>query len=124
MPNRPKRPCNHPGCRELVQPPERYCAGHQREAQQQRADTHRHYDATQRNQRARVFYNSPEWEAVRKAVLMRDHHLCQKCLRTGRITPADAVHHIEELLKAWHRRLDMSNLVSICESCHNAERRR
>lgn len=96
---------------------------HAQVAQQQQAESQRYYDTNQRDQQARDFYHSPEWEAVRQAVLVRDHYLCQECLRKhNKLTPTSTVHHIKELRKAWHLRLVMSNLEAICEPCHNQQR--
>lgn len=67
------------------------------------------------------FYHSLEWQAVRQQVLDRDHYLCQVCKRAGRITPATTVHHIVPVRADYSRRLDPSNLETICKACHNAE---
>lgn len=69
------------------------------------------------------FYHSSEWQAVRQQVLERDHYICQVCKRAGRITPATTVHHIVPLRMDYSRRLDLSNLETICKACHNAEHR-
>lgn len=50
---------------------------------------------------------------------MRDHGLCQECLREGMIRVADTVHHLVPLRQDWDRRLDLNNLKSVCNSCHN-----
>lgn len=122
MPKRPLRPCAHPGCPSLTTG--YYCSTHRLQAEQKRArrraEVQRDYDRNRRDQRAAEFYHSPAWIATRQAVLARDHYLCQRCLKQGRITPADTVHHIVELREDWSRRLDMTNLVSLCAACHNA----
>jgi len=82
----------------------------------------RDYDRHRRDQRARAFYKSAAWERARQAVLARDAYLCQRCLERQRITPATTVDHIVPLSVAWERRLDMSNLRSLCGPCHNAVR--
>lgn len=118
MPQRPLRPCAHPGCPHLTAG--YYCPTHQQAADQRKRLEQRHYDRHHRDQKSAAFYRSPEWLAVREAVLVRDHGLCQRCLWEGRITPADTVHHIVELREDWSRRLDPANLVSLCQACHNA----
>jgi 5-methylcytosine-specific restriction protein A len=123
MPKRSLKPCAKQGCRELVQPPQRYCSEHAHIDQEQKAQAERYYDTRQRDKQAKAFYASPGWRAVREAVLIRDHYLCQTCLRQQRTTPADTVHHKVELRVDWSRRLDMDNLESVCSPCHNAERR-
>ena len=67
------------------------------------------------------FYHSKEWQAVRTQVLERDSYLCQVCKRAGRITPASTVHHIKAVRVDPSKRLDASNLETICRSCHNRE---
>lgn len=67
------------------------------------------------------FYKSKEWRKCRIAVLIRDHHLCQPCLRKGRVTTANTVHHIKPLESHPELALDEDNLESICPTCHNQE---
>ncbi|WPC19432.1 HNH endonuclease [Pediococcus inopinatus] len=78
-----------------------------------------------------AFYHTREWQAMRKEVLSRDKGLCQVCLKQGRITPANTVHHIQPIrtfkngknviTDGWSKRLDEDNLESICAACHNRE---
>jgi len=49
---------------------------------------------------------------------MRDAGLCQHCLNAKTITLADMVEHIIPLKVAWHLRLVMANLQSLCNQCH------
>lgn len=79
------------------------------------------YDKSKRNKKARAFYKSAAWQKCRQVVLERDNFLCQKCLKRKQITPADMVHHIVELLDDWNKALDLNNLESLCNSCHNKE---
>ncbi|MCY8609894.1 HNH endonuclease [Bacillus haynesii] len=79
-----------------------------------------HYDKYKRNQQARSFYKSRAWQRCREAVLKRDNYLCQDCLLVyKKITQADTVHHIDELRDHPEKALDASNLVSLCNACHN-----
>jgi len=119
MPSRPLKPCNKIGCTNLTR--DRYCDQHKHLAEQRQRDKQRdkHYDKYKRNQQARAFYHSKEWERIRLAVLSRDNFLCQECLKNKRITRAVIADHIVPLLVAWDKRLDMSNLQSLCQSCHN-----
>lgn len=71
------------------------------------------------DQERKAFYHSQAWLRTREAVLARDNHLCQRCLRQGYVTPANTVHHIEELEEAPERALDIDNLESVCPACHN-----
>lgn len=67
------------------------------------------------------FYKSTAWRKCREVVLIRDHYLCQPCLRLGRITTANTVHHIKPLEDHPELALDEDNLESICPVCHNKE---
>jgi 5-methylcytosine-specific restriction endonuclease McrA len=71
---------------------------------------------------AKSFYKSKAWQAVREAAMKRDARLCVDCLAEGRYTPAEEVHHIEELtpenIHDPSVTLNMSNLVSLCRECH------
>ena len=69
----------------------------------------------------RAFYRSSAWLKTREAVLARDNHLCQKCLRKGIVTTTNTVHHITPLEDAPELALDMDNLESICPACHNVD---
>ena len=73
------------------------------------------------------FYQSDAWRRVRQQALERDHFYCQKCLQMvemGRkLRPNDAtmVHHIKPRSLYPELELDLSNLVSLCDACHNQE---
>ena len=59
------------------------------------------------------------WVAVRERVL-NDDPLCVDCEAVGRTTPAQDVHHVQTISGAPHRRLDRTNLVPLCQQCHDA----
>ncbi|WP_055108964.1 HNH endonuclease [Paenibacillus ihumii] len=65
------------------------------------------------------FYKSKEWRKCRLVILKRDHYLCQPCLRKGKVTTANTVHHIKPLETHPELALDGDNLESICPTCHN-----
>lgn len=73
------------------------------------------------------FYTSAAWRAVREQALLRDHYICQKCLKKAEMGklftphPATMVHHIvpRSVRPEWELNLD--NLESLCDACHNEE---
>ena len=73
------------------------------------------------------FYTSGPWRAIREQALIRDHYICQKCLKKwemGKILkPHDAtmVHHIIPRSERPDLELCLENLISLCDSCHNEE---
>lgn len=117
MPSRPLKPCLVTGCPNLTQG--RYCDKHKGKEQQSKAERHRYYDEHMRDQQAREFYHSKEWQRVRQVALMRDNYLCQHCLVKQRITPADIVDHVVPIRVDWSLRLSLDNLQSLCHACHN-----
>jgi 5-methylcytosine-specific restriction enzyme A len=119
MPSRPLKPCNKIGCTELTR--ERYCNKHKHLAEQRQRirRNDKEYDKNKRNQQARAFYHSREWERLRQAALARDHYLCQHCLQHNRITRATIVDHIVPIAVDWSKRLSLDNTQSLCHPCHN-----
>lgn len=55
-------------------------------------------------------------------IMSRDKYLCQDCLRNGKTTAAEEVHHITELTADnWDDpsvSLNADNLISLCRECH------
>ena len=71
------------------------------------------------------FYHTEAWRRARLAALERDHWLCQDHLaqqQAGariRVPTATVVHHIKPREQYPELSLELSNLVSLCEACHN-----
>lgn len=59
------------------------------------------------------------WQKQRGRILTRDKHLCQSCLRAGRVTVATDVDHIKP--KADGGTDDDDNLECKCGPCHDAK---
>lgn len=99
MPNKPKHPCNHPGCPNLTD--SRFCPAHTKQAQ---ADN----DARRPSVAARG-YCSSRWFKLRRMVL-NDNPFCVMC---GSL--ATDVDHVD-----GNRKNDAGeNLQSLCHSCHS-----
>lgn len=71
------------------------------------------------NSEHKKVYKNKRWESIRKSVLLRDEYLCQLCKKKGIMVDADTVHHINPVDERFDLRYDLSNLISLCESCHN-----
>ena len=73
---------------------------------------------------AEFFYKSQQWKHCRDYILKRDKGLCQDCLKKGRLTPAEEVHHITPLtpenITDPSITLNEENLISLCRECHKA----
>lgn len=116
MAMKPLRPCKSAVCSNLTN--ERYCKDHQPIVKEQNKERHRHYDKYQRDQEAASFYKSREWERAREQALIRDHGICQHCLKDKQITMAEMVDHVIPIKIAWHLRIYLPNLQSLCNQCH------
>ena len=73
---------------------------------------------------AKRFYKSKAWQRTRAIAWARDKGLCVDCMRKGIITPAEEVHHNEEItpdnIDDASITLNLENLVSLCKECHAA----
>ena len=74
---------------------------------------------------AESFYKSKAWQACRASYLAKAHYLCEDCLRQGRFTPAEIVHHIipltPENITDPGVSLNHENLRAVCRECHAQE---
>lgn len=68
-----------------------------------------------------LFYSTTPWKKKRLEILERDNFECQKCKERGLQTQAQAVHHIVHLRDNKELALVDSNLISLCNACHNEE---
>lgn len=69
----------------------------------------------------KAFYNSSLWLNKRYDALKRDNNECQKCKAKGLFNPADCVHHKKHAKQHPELALDLDNLISLCNSCHDEE---
>ena len=106
MPRKPKRPCSHPGCPKLTEG--RFCEEHERQENQRYEKFVRDPEAKRRYGRA--------WKRIRDRHAAQ-HPLCEMCLKNGKVTPTEEVHHIVPLSCGGTHASD--NLMSLCKSCHS-----
>ena len=106
MPFRPKRPCAHPGCPELVESGQKYCERHRSlHPEGIRSASSRGYGRA--------------WQKASKQYLAA-HPLCVMCMAKGRYVKATVVDHIKphrgdpELF--WDRD---GNWQALCKRCHD-----
>ena len=62
----------------------------------------------------KAFYNSKEWKALSRLVLLENDYVCEYCGREA--TMSD---HVIPLKADWNRRLDRSNLKASCKRCND-----
>lgn len=76
------------------------------------------------------FYHTEDWKELRADVLEELHYECQGCLKIGRYTRAEHVHHVNEVRNVPSMALSkyyidnkgnrQRNLVPLCKQCHNS----
>lgn len=71
------------------------------------------------------FYHSKAWKRTRQSYFDFRHGLCERCLRAGRYTPGEIVHHKVHLtpqnIGNASVSLSFDNLELVCRRCHAAE---
>ena len=105
MPSKPKVPCQHPGCAELITPGTKFCEKHKAlHPEVIRSAASRGYGR--------------QWQKASKKYLAA-HPLCVRCMERGRYRKATVVDHIiphrgDETL-FW----DRDNWQALCKPCHD-----
>lgn len=105
MPRRPQRPCSYPGCPNRCDG--QYCEEHSKQMNRRYNKFTRPVDSNKKYGRA--------WREIRSRYISA-HPLCELCLKYGRLTPVEEVHHIVPVSRGGSN--DFSNLMSLCKSCH------
>ena len=71
---------------------------------------------------AHEFYHSKAWQTVRQFVWDRAHGLCERCAESGKVKPADVVHHeiplTQENMNDPDISLNADRLKALCHECH------
>ena len=75
-------------------------------------DRNKTYDRTRRNKELDKFYHSKQWKNTR-ALVLSENPFCVECGH-----PAQMVDH-KKAIKDGGAKLDLDNLQSMCNSCHN-----
>src|ERR1700733_10328416 len=139
MPSLPKRPCNSPGCKALCDG-EQYCPEHRRQTwhqqdEQRGTSTERGYDADHRRLRVLCFQRD-EWRCVdcgwEPNIVSDFRQFDLGTPPTAKVLQElrERFHQGETHLHADHQipieqrpdlRLDLDNLRTRCNRCHNAK---
>lgn len=81
------------------------------------------YERARPRQDDKNFYSSTRWLNFRKRYLTRNP-LCVDCLKKGRETLANHVHHVKPRKPHPDLAFAESNLEALCQPCHNAKETR
>lgn len=120
--------CNHAGCNELIPYDQRYCKKHDYRKPITYADKQERHRLNKQTYHKRMnskhegkyqqFYHSTAWKKLSHQWLL-NHPLCVDCEAQGIYRKGDLVDHVIELRDDWSKRLDPSNLQTLCYACHN-----
>lgn len=69
------------------------------------------------------FYKTSKWVKLSRQTLQKSP-VCVMCLRKGIVKKADLVDHIVPIREDWSKRLDPTNLQSLCYRCHREKTRK
>ncbi|EKZ9011104.1 MULTISPECIES: HNH endonuclease signature motif containing protein [Vibrio harveyi group] len=113
-----RKVCASAGCKNVTS--SRYCP-----RCQQQAETTRKENAKKRAKRSAQryedkytsFYKSRKWKELREYKLKKDP-LCEECKANGFVRAGHDIDHIVEIKDDFSRRLDITNLRTLCRSCH------
>ncbi|TCG08365.1 HNH endonuclease [Paraburkholderia steynii] len=111
MPNRPWRPCVHPGCGALVNGKDGYCPEHLKARRRRENEV--------RPTTAERGYGGA-WRKAREAYL-RAHPLCMcdECNALGRVLPATVVDHVIPHRGDMRLFWDSTNWQAMSKRCHD-----
>lgn len=109
MPWKPRHPCRFPGCGELTDAGKTYCEAHSTQLRKE-------HDVRRGSANARGY--TYRWSKFRRMFLNRNP-LCTHCLSDGKYVAADVVDHIIPHKGDMSHFYDVSNLQSLCKSCHD-----
>lgn len=80
-----------------------------------------------RRKERQAIYNTKRWKDLR-AYMVQKYPLCQECLKAGKITPTEEVHHLKSPFvpglteeEKYKRAYDENNLLCLCRECHIKE---
>ena len=117
MPRSAPSACTEPMCATLVHDNKSKCIEHRK--QQQRTQS-KAYTSRAENKQYVDFYNSTSWRNLSTTHRKR-YPLCAHCLEHNITKPADVVDHVIEIRDVFEKRFDITNLQSLCNSCHNTK---
>jgi hypothetical protein len=72
-----------------------------------------------RDDNIHAFYVSEPWKKLRREVLEEQNKECQMCKAEGKYKRATTVHHIKHVKEFPWLALTKSNLMCVCNECHN-----
>lgn len=105
-------------CGKLIPYTQKRCEVCEAKQVEREAQRNREYKIARQDKDIQAIYNSKTWKITVRLIANRDKNLCRLCLSEKRISYYNTVHHIVELKEDITKAFIHSNLISLCESCH------
>lgn len=112
---KPRKRCNKLSCRSLVDYDIAYCEKHKQVKNNDRSE---YKVRKEREGKYFEFYQTKSWRKLSTQYRYLNPS-CEMCLKENKIVKVDVVDHIAEVRDCWDRRLDETNLMSLCHYHHN-----
>jgi 5-methylcytosine-specific restriction enzyme A len=71
------------------------------------------------HEKYKSFYQENKWRDLRQQVFLEANGLCEECLKKKIIMEGKEVHHIVPINTDWSKRYERTNLILLCDECHN-----
>lgn len=103
------------GCGKIIPQSIRECDKCSKRQGKEAKKSYKTYKNRRPDSEEQEFYNNDkDWKFTKKTVNQRDFGMCRLCKKKHR----DIVHHIEPLKEDWSLRINMDNLICLCNRCH------
>lgn len=76
------------------------------------------YQENRKDSQEQKIYKTSKWKRVRSQAIAIANGLCEECIRRGKISYVDDVHHKIPIKVDFSKAYDLNNLICLCRSCH------
>lgn len=105
-------------CGKIIPQELKMCSQCEAKLNKQNKKVYKDYRASRTDIKEQRFYVSKGWILTKPEAIKRDKGLCRLCLSKNSISVQDTVHHIVPIKDDWALRLDIDNLICLCDGCH------
>lgn len=108
--------CAYPGCQEAIPLSDKYCARHKEKGKEQAAEREARRKRLKGSSAERGY--GSKWRK-RRAEFLKEHPLCEECLKRGLLVKATDVDHIIPHRGNQKLMWDQNNWQALCHACHS-----
>ena len=76
------------------------------------------YSQSRRDSKEQKVYKSAMWKRIRAQAISKSNGLCEECIKKGKISYYDDVHHKIPIKVDISKAYDLNNLICLCRTCH------